>query len=195
MEYGPFQVKTIVLLFTADNSDVARTLSPNLQTPRFDEPHDGIAILQLSAHALLRDEFLKCLGDVNLLRRQLKIVADNPLPLWSARVIQPATQILNVLPDGEATPIGTVVIGRKPLPSLQVYIRNNEVHLGATVIPVLRPDNGKPVWVHPGNQKIVLKAFDQLKARLRATGESRCIVLGEAQNPRRISLGEPQGVD
>lgn len=68
-------------------------------------------------------------------------MADNPLPLWSAWVVQPATEILEVLPGGKASPIGTIEIGREPLLSLQVYIRNNEVHLGAAVIPVGgRPD-------------------------------------------------------
>jgi hypothetical protein len=195
MEQGPLQAKTIVLLFPANDGDVVLALSSNLEVLRLDELHDGIAILQLAAHTLVRNEFFQSLCKLCFLHRQFKFVADGPLALRGAGVVQPPAQVLEVLPGGQPGPVGAVVVGRKPLLGFKIHVGNDEMQLGAAVLPVLGPDGGDPVAVHARNQKIALEAVDQLKAGLRATFEPRRIVLGEAQNPRGVPLGEPQRVD
>jgi len=130
-----------------------------------------------------------------LLHRQFKIVVKISTALRVAGIVHPATQVLEVLPGGQAGPIGTVEVGRKPLLGFEVHVGDDEMQLRATVLPVLGPDRGNPVAVHAGNQKIALKAVNQFQARLRMAFEPRRIVLGEAQNARGVSLGEPQRVD
>jgi hypothetical protein len=198
MEQCPFQAKPVVLLFPTNDGYVVLALSSNVEVLRLDELHDGIAVLQLAARALLRNKFfqhLRELRSVHINHRQFEIVADGPLALRGAGVVQSATQVLEVLPGGEPGPVGPVEVGRKPLLGFKIHVGNDEMQLGATVLPVLGPDGGDPVAVHAGNQKIALEAVDQLKAGLRATFEPRRIVLGEAQNPRGVPLGEPQRVD
>jgi hypothetical protein len=198
MEQCPFQAKTVVLLFPANDGYVVLALSPNLQVFRLDELHDGIAVLQLATHTLLRNEFFQRLCElrsIHINHRQFEIVTEISTALRSAGVVQLATQVLEVLPGGEPGPIGAVIVGREPLLGFEVHVGDDEMQLRAAVLPVLGPDGGDPVAVHAGNQKIALEAVDQLKAGLRATFEPRRIVLGEAQNPRGVPLGEPQRVD
>jgi len=111
------------------------------------------------------------------------------------RVVQPTAQVLYVLPRGQPRPVCAVEVGRKPLACLQVHVGHHEMQLCAVMVTVLYPDHGQPVRVHPRNQKIPLETVDQLKADFRGVLQKGGIVLGEAQHPRRISLGEPQRIN
>jgi hypothetical protein len=89
-----------------------------------------------------------------------------PPAFWISWVVQPVTQVLHVLPGCQPRSIRLVEVRREPLAGLQVHVGHHKVQLRPVMIPVLYPDHGQPVDVHPRNQKVPLEAVDHLKAQV-----------------------------